>query len=303
MIRSHAKRILSGIAAIGRELRHNLRLIVNDLTRANWFWIAVLVGVLTSIVGAMAISSHMPRLAVAATAMSFRYGPTDKPSPELFVYRGQVRAMLLERVRAELGQRVASTFRSDNESDLVGDKQSNKGIDELYPRSLCVVVNVSIKITNVGSLASTLSSLTLNLVEDIDGHRESIDWHFADVGELKLPQGQIVNVGGDHDSPVRFCLSAPRFIDYELVDLVWGKLDWDQREEDNLGPTYLRLLAGNNSARAQRLLRISDPAKHARIILVVEAVDIYGRRGVAETDVVKSTPWERAELFRWKTVR
>src|ERR1700730_125673 len=154
-------------------------------------------------------------------------------------------------------------------------------------------VATKIKVTNVGSLSSTIDGLGLYIVEEIGGHREVWESHVERDLEIKLPQGQSTEIGGREGKTVLFWRISSVFMDYETVRLLGERLRVMNPSQENhyADASPVLNVLGSNADDRERLLRIANPATRSRLLLVVEVWDVYGRRGSAEVDLLNSRDW------------
>jgi hypothetical protein len=313
------------------EIISSFRIMVEDLRRGRRFWIPVAVGILPAILAAMTVSLNFPRLLVRLTVDNVTYvtrkNPAlDRPTSSL-ILNGWIRDKISTQVdrlfsvaspaagkeKGKLGPTNQATT-GTNEKQPLPDitptakdsaareaaelratplvaNQGDKSVPELI--GLFVKVPSRIKVTNIGSLASIIEDLRMSIVEEIDGRREILEQHLEHKLDIKLPQGQSVEVGGQQGKTVLFWVASDLFWDYETVRVLGERLRTlkpDEKSRYFYAIPFLELL-GEDAEEREQLLRIGNPKVRSRLILVVEVWDIYGRQGSAEADLLDSRGW------------
>jgi hypothetical protein len=158
------------------------------------------------------------------------------------------------------------------------------------------VYTVKAKVTNVGTLSSTISSVSVRLIESVGGRMSWLgvgDWPKEDA---KLPQGQIAILGNPVGQPIEFTLLGNGLLDFQIVEVI-GRglrehLPKDTRNRSEILTSFLRVFALNNFLRQEHLVSIADPANQARVFVVIEVQDVYGRKGSVECPVIDYGAWK-----------
>src|SRR6266446_6786615 len=98
------------------------------------------------------------------------------------------------------------------------------------------------------------------IVEEIDGHRDVWEMHVENDLDIKLPQGQAVEIGGKEGKTVLFWRLSKVFVEYETVRLLGERLRALKPHERNrylYAVPFLDLLGGKNYDK-EELLRIAN---------------------------------------------
>ena len=114
--------------------------------------------------------------------------------------------------------------------------------------------------------------------------------------DAKLPQGQIAILGNPAGQPIEFKLFGSDLLDFQIVELI-GRglrehLPKDIRNRPEILASFLHVLAWNNSLREEHLVSIADPANQARVFVVIEVNDVYGRKGLVECPIMDYGAWK-----------
>jgi hypothetical protein len=175
-----------------------------------------------------------------------------------------------------------------------GKKDAPRKLDQLDDH-VFAKISAKIRVTNIGSLSSTIRAVAMYIVEEIDGHRETWESHIEDDLEIKVPQGQSIEIGGGRGKSIIFPGTGTLFLDYEGIKLLGeslAKLKPKEKNRYSYAIPFLQLL-GVNAEDSDRLLKIANPETRSRLLLVVEVWDVYGRRGSAEEDLMNSSGYMR----------
>lgn len=325
MIREIFRQLITDIVS-------SFRIMVDDLSAGRRFWIPVALGILPAILGAMTVSLNYPRLLVQLTVDDVTYVMADKSAMDRPTFARFLNDSIRDKISTQLdelfptpsptageekgkigpanrpgtatNQKQRPPERTPSAGESVAGKtgessrtpvEANQGGGESVPESIEVFVKVParIKVTNIGSLSSTLDELGMYIVEETDGRRDTWEQHIETALDIKIPQGQTVEVGGQQGKTVLFWASAGLFGYYETVRFIGEKLRKLKPKDKNrysYAVPFLELLTEDQEDREQ-LLRIANPSVRSRLLLVVEVGDVYGRRGNAQVELMDSRGW------------
>jgi hypothetical protein len=156
-----------------------------------------------------------------------------------------------------------------------GEKGAPGSLNEVAGDGVFVKIAAKIKVTNVGSLSSTIQGVGMYIVEEVDGRRETWESQVEDDLEIKVSQGQSVEIGGGRGKSIIF-QSGMLFFDYASIKLLGERLatlKLKERSRYDYAIPFLQLIADDAEER-DRLLRIANPQVRSRLLLVVEVWDV-----------------------------
>lgn len=229
----------------------------------------------------------MPQLEVSVELLRQQFQGPDKA----ILDRDQFLRGVTSSIEDKLSSQVLFPFRSITPA-LAPDRNP---VPDLANRTSKVRFLIKARVTNVGTLTSTISNISVDLREHMGERWEDIGFGSWPQQEVELPQGKITALGNVNGETVDFDIYGNRFLDYQVVETIGRALrDKYPREfatRHALLESYLRLFAADDPARQERLVSIADPANHAHLDLVMTVRDIYGRVGFSEDQIIGSGAW------------
>jgi hypothetical protein len=266
-----------------------LKVIGEDFFKGKAFWIKVVLSLVPCVLLATKFRSNLPQLLVQAELSHQEFSAGDGPIEDRDEFLGNLRI----RIQSDLISHISVPFPT-----AVGSasqrKQEQAGFIEKMGKARFLV---KARVTNVGTLSSSVSTVSAKLMESIGGHMYPIGFASLPQEDAALPQGQITPLGNPAGQTIEFGISSDGLMDFQIVELV-GRALRDRYPKESSGDrfkiltSYLRLLALDDLLRQDRLVSIADPENQARVFLVIQVYDIYGRGGAAECSIIDSGAWK-----------
>jgi hypothetical protein len=271
-----------------RNFGDSLRVIGKDFIKGKTFWLPVVLAILPSVLLATKFRSNMPQLVVTAELVRQQYALKGQVLQDREEFLQGVKA----KIESMLSARVAMPFSAPPASPPRGGADIFSDWDAMP----VAVYTVKAKVTNLGTLSSTISFVSVRLIQSVGGRMSWLGYAGWPKEDAKLPQGQSAILGNPAGQPIEFKLFGSDLLDFQVVEVI-GRgvrehLPKDARNRPEILASFLRLFALNNSFRQEHLVSIADPEKQARVFVVIEVEDVYGRKGLVECPVIDYGAWK-----------
>lgn len=247
------------------------------------FWLRVVPALVPVILGAMAISSRVPRLILEGKAEEPRYrflGEIGEDHPKFITaLRGAIQNRLEEKL---------NLF-----SDVKAPSLSKTGDYLMDDDLLLVEIPTVLKVTNNGGLNTTIRTAEAYVVEEIDGKRFTRDASGLLDIEKNIPQGSTIELGGETRLKINLFETAALLVQYEVARLICKTVAQrfpKEQEWLSLSEMYLSLVSGGPKTR-ERMARLSNAKIRSRLMLIIEMRDVYDRVGRTEITLMDSVTW------------
>jgi hypothetical protein len=271
----------------GRNFGDSIRAIAQDFIKGKTFWLPVILMILPSVLLATKFRSNMPQLVVTAELVRQQYALKGQALQD----REEFVQSLKHKIESVFPARAATPFAMPSVSPMSPAQEGDNALSDGDAMRMAVYT-LKAKVTNVGTLSSTISSVSVRLIESVGGRMSWLGIAGWPKEDIKLPQGQIAILGNPLGQPIEFTLLGNGLLDFQIVEVIGRGL----REHLPKGipnrpeilASFLRVFASNDSLKQEHLVSIADPAKQARVFVVIEVEDIYGRKGSVECPVMDS---------------
>lgn len=271
-----------------RNFGDSLRVIGQDFIKGKTFWLPVVLAILPSVLLATKFRSNMPQLIVRAELVRQQYALKGQALQD----REEFLEGLKPKIESVLSARAAFPFATPPALPPQGGEDVFTDWDAMP----VAVYTVKAKVTNLGTLSSTISFVSARLIESVGGQMSWLGYADWPKEDAKIPQGQIAILGNPAGQPIEFKLIGSNLLDFQTVELIGRGLRQHLAKDTSNRPeilaSFVRLFALNNSFRRDHLVSIADPAKQARVFLVIEVTDVYGRKGLVECPVMDYGAWK-----------
>lgn len=234
------------------------------------------------ILAAMAISANVPRLILEGKAEEPRYRFLFPVADDHNKFVDLLKGVLQDHLNEKL-----NLFYERYGPELPATVDPVKA-----DKPLIVEVPVQLKITNTGTLNTTIRSAEIYLVEEIDRKRITRDQSESVLLDKVIPQGGTVELKEDLIK-IRLFNSARLLLDYEIARLVCKSVERrfpKERDWLTLSELYLRIMGGHQETM-EHLHSLTNAETRARILLVIEIRDVYNRIGRSEITLMDSLEW------------
>lgn len=266
----------------------SLRVIGQDFIKGKRFWLSVVLAILPCVLLATKFRSNMPQLVVTAEVVRQQYALKGQALQD----REEFLQGLKRKIESVFPARAAVAFTMPS----VSPAQEGENVLSDWDSMPVAVYTVKAKVSNLGTLSSTISSVSVRLIQSVGGRMSWVGYAGWPKEDAKLPQGQIAILGNPAGQPIEFKLFGSDLLDFQIVELIGRRvrehLPKDIPNRPEILASFLRVLALNNSVRQKHLVSIADPANQARVFVVIEVEDIYGRKGLVECPVIDSGAWK-----------
>jgi hypothetical protein len=270
------------------EFSESLKCIGEDFAKPKTFWIPVVLCIVPCVLLATKFRSNMPQLLVSAELSHQQFASQGGPIQDRDEFLGNLRV----KIQSDLVAHISVPFPKTAAPPSNGKTEQPASV----PSGGKARFLVKARITNVGTLTSTISYVSVKLMESIGGRMSSIGYATWPVGDVTLPQGQITPLGNPAGQTIEFNIISNGLVDYQTVELIGRPLRERYPKETTsrveILASYLRLLALDDFWRQERLVAIADPANQARVFLVIQVYDIYSRTGAAECPIIDCGAWK-----------
>jgi hypothetical protein len=271
-----------------RNLGDSLRVIGEDFIKGKTFWLPVVLAIVPSVLLATKFRSNMPQLVVAAELVGQQYALKGQGVQD----REEFIEGLKRKIESVLPARAALPFATPSASPA----REAEDVFSDWDAMPVAVYTVKARVTNLGALSTTISRVSVRLIESVGGRMSWLGYADWPKEEAKLPQGQIAILGNPAGQAIGFKLFGSNLLDFQIVEIIGRGLrqhlakDTSNRRE--ILASFLRVFALNNSFRQDHLVSIADPANQARVFLVIEVEDVYGRKGLVECPIMDYGAWK-----------
>jgi hypothetical protein len=280
-------RIVAVGKAIGEQTIRNIFEMVRDLTVAGRFWGKLGLTLVGLVIAALAVTALTPRLILVATAEQPEYLLPGNAAYS----RERALHNLEEDIRAKLIHEVDSAFANNNSTEQNSSDAQKKLSAELAALFMGRL-NVALKVTNTGSLSTTIDELGMFIVEEQQGRRQILESQLDLKINQKLGQGETKILEGELAREFKFLISGRIFRNYETVRIIKRHLLEARSGYSDVAPVvnaYLRILEPRDQGRCDQLILIANPRKTCRLLLVASVHDIYGRVATGEAELFNSS--------------
>jgi hypothetical protein len=266
-----------------------LKAIGEDFLAGKAFWIPVVLALVPCVLLATKFRSNLPQLVVRAEFSHQEFAVGGGP----FTVRDEFLRDLKTRVQGVLLSNMGAPFVGWTGAAATG------SVDEatLLSGGSKVRFRVKVRVTNFGTVPSSVSFVSCELMESIGSHTFPIAFRTWPESKVPLPPGQETVLGNPAGEMVEFDVFDGSLSDFQTIELLGRAIRGHYPNESSdhrfrLLASYLRVLASNDFAKQDRLVSMADPEKQARVFVVVQVHDIYGRSGAAESNIIDSGAWK-----------
>ena len=271
-----------------RTFGDSLRAIGQDFIKGKTFWLPVVLAILPCVLLATKFRSNMPQLVVTAEVVRQQYALKGQALED----REEFVQGLKRKIESVFPAQAAVPFATPS----VSPAKEGENVLSDWDAMPGAIYTVKAKVANLGTLSSTISFVSVRLIESVGGRMSWLGYAGWPKEDAKLPQGEIAILGNPAGQPIEFKLFGSDLLDFQIVEVI-GRglrehLPKDIRNRPEILASFLRVLALNNSFRQEHLVSIADPANQARVFLVIEVDDVYGRKGLVECPIMDYGAWK-----------